>query len=89
MELKKQKNDFSISQAINEYNNRKSRERATLKAAKSPSSQITGVIFSKNQNSKNNDTSSNQIISTGKNVPLNLIEISSTTFFTVSLFIRK
>ena len=77
MELKKQKNDFSISQAINEYNNRKSRERATLKAAKSPSSQITGVIFSKNQNLKNNDITSNQIISTGKNVPLNLIEISS------------
>ena len=77
LELKKQKNEFSISQAINEYNSRKSRERATLKAFKSPNSQITNVIYSKNQNSKNNNISNTQIISTGKNVPLNLLEISS------------
>ena len=30
MELKKQKNEFSISQAINEYNSRKSRERTSV-----------------------------------------------------------
>ena len=76
-ELKKQKNEFSISQAINEYNNRKSREKANLKLGKNPSSQITGVIFSKNQNLKNSNNTSNQVISTGKNVPLNLIEITS------------
>ena len=77
MELKKQKNEFSISQAINEYNSRKSRERASLQAVKSPSSQVTNVIFSKSQNSKNNNISSTQIISTGKNVPLNLLEITT------------
>ena len=74
MELKKQKNEFSISQAINEYNSRKSRERQTLKSLKNPSSEVTGVIFSK-QNSNNN--SRNEIISTGKTVPLNLFEINS------------
>ena len=75
MELKKQKNEFSISQAINEYNSRKSRERTSLKSFKNPSSQITNVIFSKNERDSN--ISSTQIISTGKNVPLNLLEISS------------
>ena len=74
MELKKQKNEFSISQAINEYNSRKSRERQTLKSLKNPSSEVTGIIFSK-QNSNNN--SRNEIISTGKTVPLNLFEINS------------
>ena len=76
MELKKQKNEFSISQAINEYNSRKSRERGSIKS-KNPSSQVTGVIFSKNQNLKSNNITNNQIISTGKNVPLNLLEVSS------------
>ena len=70
MELKKQKNEFSISQAINEYNRRKTHERATLKSGKNPSNKIIGVIHSKN-------TSHSQIVSTGKNVPLNLLEISS------------
>ena len=76
MELKKQKNEFSISQAINEYNSRKSRERGSIKS-KNPSSQVTGIIFSKNQNLKSNNITNNQIISTGKNVPLNLLEVSS------------
>ena len=70
MELKKQKNEFSISQAINEYNRRKTHERATFKSGKNPSNKIIGVIHSKN-------TSHSQIVSTGKNVPLNLLEISS------------
>ena len=41
---------------------------------KNPSSEVTGIIFSK-QNSNNN--SRNEIISTGKTVPLNLFEINS------------
>ena len=73
MELKKQKNEFSISQAINEYNSRKSRERASLKSSKIHSSEITASIFSNNQN---NNISRNQIISTGKTVDLNLLEIN-------------
>ena len=72
MELKKQKNEFSISQAINEYNSRKSRERASIRGTKNPSSQITGVIFS-----KNNNVSATQVVSTGKTLPLNFLEISS------------
>ena len=71
MELTKQKKEFSISQAINEYNNRKAHERVSLKQTKN--SQITGILYSKNQNNR----IYNDIISTGKNVPLNFIEISS------------
>ena len=78
IELNKQKNEFSISKAINEYNSRKMQERATFKSGKNPSSEVTGVIFSKNQNNNNNDiVSNNQIVSTGKKIPLNLFEISS------------
>ena len=84
MELKKQKNEFSISQAINEYNSRKSRERISIKSNKNPSPQITGIIFSNKKNINNinnininNNIITNQIISTGKNIPINLLEINS------------
>ena len=73
MELTKQKKEFSISQAINEYNTRKTQERKSLRQTNNKSPQITGILFSKNQNNRNN----NNIISTGKNIPLNFIEISS------------
>ena len=76
MELNKQKNEFSISKAINEYNRRKIQDKAAFKSGKNPSSEVTGIIFSKNQN-KNDIISSNQIVSTGKTIPLNLFEISS------------
>ena len=71
MELIKQKKEFSISQAINEYNNRKTHERISIRTTNNKNSQITGVLYSKNQNN-NND-----MISTGKKIPLNFIEISS------------
>ena len=73
MELTKQKKEFSISQAINEYNTRKTQERKSLRQTNNKSPQITGILFSKNQNNKNY----NNIISTGKNIPLNFMEISS------------
>ena len=74
MELKKQKNEFSISKAINEYNSIKSRERASIRYTKNPSSQIQGIIYSKNQNLKSNGT---EVVPMGKTVPLNLMEIST------------
>ena len=75
MELNKQKKEFSISQAINEYNNRKTHERISLRIPSNKSSQITGVLYSKNQNDKFNNN--NDIISTGKKIPLNFIDISA------------
>ena len=78
MELKKQKKEFSISQAINEYNSRKTQERQSIKSLKNgPSSQITGTIFSKNQNLKNDNIPSAQIISSGKIEPLSLMQITN------------
>ena len=76
MELTKQKKEFSISQAINEYNNRKSRDRISLKSMVTHNKQITGVLYSKNQNN-NNNSKINDIIFTGKKIPLNFIEIYS------------
>ena len=73
MELTKQKKEFSISQAINEYNTRKTHERKSLRQGGNKSSQITGVLYLKSQNNKN----FSDITYTGKNVPLNFIEISS------------
>ena len=73
MELTKQKKEFSISQAINEYNNnRKTHERISIRGTNTKNTQITGVLYS---NSKNNKI--NEMISTGKKIPLNFIEISS------------
>ena len=75
MELTKQKKEFSISQAINEYNNRKTHERISLRLPNNnKSAQITGILFSKNQNG---NTNNNDVISTGKKIPLNFIEVSS------------
>ena len=72
MELTKQKKEFSISQAINEYNNRKTHERISIKSTNNKNTQITGVLYSNIKNNKNNE-----MISTGKKIPLNFIEISS------------
>ena len=75
MELTKQKKEFSISQAINEYNNRKTHERISIRHTNNNNTkQITGILFSKNQNDKKEN---NNIILTGKKIPLNFIEISS------------
>ena len=76
MELTKQKKEFSISQAINEYNNRKTHERISIRHTNNNNNtkQITGILFSKNQNDKKEN---NNIILTGKKIPLNFIEISS------------
>ena len=76
MELTKQKKEFSISQAINEYNNRKTHERISIRHTNNNNNtkQITGILFSKNQNNKKEN---NNIILTGKKIPLNFIEISS------------
>ena len=72
MELTKQKKEFSISQAINEYNNRKNHERISIKTTTNKNPQITGILYSNNKNYKKNE-----LISTSKKVPLNFIEISS------------
>jgi hypothetical protein len=73
MELTKQKKESSISQAINEYNNnRKTHERISLRGTHTKNTQITGVLYSNSKNNKNNE-----MISTGKKIPLNFIEISS------------
>jgi len=76
MELTKQKKEFSISQAINEYNNRKTHERISIRHTNNNNNtkQITGILFSKNQNDKKENSN---IILTGKKIPLNFIEISS------------
>ena len=75
MELTKQKKEFSISQAINEYNNRKTHERISIRHTNNNNTkQITGILFSKNQNNKKENSN---IILTGKKIPLNFIEISS------------
>ena len=90
IELRKQKNEFNISQAINEYNNRKSRERNSIKTNIGTSNKVINVLYSKNQ--KNNDDISinTNIMSTGQNVPLNFFEITPNDSYSYNLkFIKN
>ena len=74
IELKRQKNEFNISQAINHYNSTKT---------KSKLNNLNNSSLNQNNNIKNipkSNTTRNQnnkIISTGKILPLNLLEIHS------------
>jgi len=71
MELKRQKNEFHISQAVNHYNNTKSKNGIPDKNIPRPENhKIPNTVrLTKNPNTK--------IISTGKVLPLNLLEIIS------------
>ena len=77
MELNRQKNEFHISQVINHYNNIKSKNKINNQSNLNNSnnnkdSHINNIpkpMTSRNQN--------NKIISTGKILPLNLLEIHS------------
>ena len=72
MEIKRQKNEINISQAINDYNNRKSRERFSIKNDLKKSNAMSENSFYK-EKTKNE----NIIIQTGEIIPLNFIEIFS------------
>ena len=88
MELKKQQNDFNISQAINHYNNNKTFHRNNSKNSENDS------ILSNTNDQKNNSSNTfnyninntriqksqnARIIPTGKVIPLNLFELYSDT----------
>ena len=84
MELKKQKNEFNISRAINQYNNNKSFQRKNTQNEKD----LTKAEEQKNNNKSNYNTNINaktqnnintQLIPTGKVIPLNLLELYSET----------
>ena len=90
MELKKQKNEFNISQAINHYNNNRSFQRhSTSKTSgiidnneNQNSNTINNINEKININGVNNNTKINkkqntQLIPTGKVIPLNLFELYS------------
>ena len=82
MELKKQKQEFCISQAISEYNNQRNRERLSSynNNYSIPTNQkLNGNKVNDLKLNDKNDNINNQIISTGQNVSLNLIEIDSST----------
>ena len=79
MELKKQKNEFNISQAINQYNNNKSFQRSnTPKKEENErhNSQQSNNSFNFNNNARITKNQSS-LIPTGKVTPLNLIELYS------------
>ena len=79
MELKKQKNEFNISQAINNYNNTKSFQRSNT--PKKEENEKHNSQKSNNSFNFNNSTrvtkNQSSLIPTGKVTPLNLMEIYS------------
>ena len=78
MELKKQKNDINISQAINQYNNNKSFQRKNNENEKN-NVDINTPNYNTNINAKNQKNKNTQMIPTGKVIPLNLFELYSET----------
>ena len=87
MELNRQKNEFNISQAINQYNNTKSFQKYnTVNNMASDKTNISSIPYPKKSNNsfyQNNNSSlmtnntNCEMVSTGQNTPLNLIEIYS------------
>ena len=74
MELNRQKNEFNISQAINHYNNTKSQTKSNHLNNLSTTNDNSIKNIPRPNTTRNQN---NKIISTGKILPLNLLEINS------------
>ena len=89
MELNRQKNEFNISQAINQYNNTKSFQKSkspeiennndknNFNSSGIPYPKRNNTAFNNNTLTRNSKNQNTEIVPTGQVIPLNLFELSS------------